>query len=296
MLLPIIGGTGCKYPVQPLLPLLVASLSVIYLGRRFLISSNVPRLSRRNPLSKTLFLPTSHIMAQLTDFRLLSFDVYGTLIDWESGVLAALGDTLNTNNRSDFPRQHLLEVYHELERTQQSKTPSLTYAELLTIIHPQIAAKLELAPPTQESSKEFGQSIGKWPAFPDTVEALRRLSKHYKLVVLSNVDRASFEASNVGPLQGFHFDLVITAQDVGSYKPDSRNFEYMVAKVKAEFGVEKSEILQTAQSQFHDHQPAKAMGIKSSWIVRPGAIMGNRHDEIFDWKFDTLGEMADALD
>ena len=235
-------------------------------------------------------------MSNLTDYRLLSFDVYGTLIDWESGMLAALRHTLDINNRSDFSRQHLLEVYHELESTQQSKTPNLTYAELLTTIHPQIAAKLGLPPLTVEESEKFGQSVGEWPAFPDTVDALRRLSKYYKLVVLSNVDRQSFAATNAGPLQGFQFDLVITAQDVGSYKPDLRNFEYMTEKVKEQFGVEKSEILQTAQSQFHDHHPAKAIGIKSSWIVRPGAIMGNRDQEVYDWKFDTLGDMADALE
>ncbi|KAJ9635493.1 hypothetical protein H2199_008496 [Coniosporium tulheliwenetii] len=235
-------------------------------------------------------------MSNLIDYRLLSFDVYGTLVDWESGILAALQPTLDANNRTDFSRQQLLDVYHELEVAQQSKTPDLNYAELLATIHPQIAAKLGLAPPTAEESEKFGQSIGEWPAFPDTVDALRRLSKHYKLVVLSNVDRKSFAATNAGPLQGFKFDLVISAQDVGSYKPDPRNFEYMIKEVKERFGVEKSEILQTAQSQFHDHHPAKEMGIKSSWIVRPGTTMGNRDNAVYDWKFDTLGDMADALE
>lgn len=235
-------------------------------------------------------------MAHLNDFSLLSFDVYGTLVDWESGVVDALQPLLKTNDSPSFSRKELLEVYHELEKAQQSKTPDMTYAQLLTTIHPQIATRLGLERPTTQSSETFGESIGRWPAFPDTVEALRRLSKTYKLVVLSNVDRESFAKTNAGPLQGFHFDLVVTAQDVGSYKPALRNFEYMLEKVKAEFGIDKNEVLQTAQSQFHDHHPAKEIGIKSSWIERSGSIMGNREQEVSDWKFDTLEQMADAVE
>ncbi|KAF4785485.1 haloacid dehalogenase [Colletotrichum scovillei] len=238
-------------------------------------------------------------MASLKDFRVLTFDVYGTLIDWETGALAALQPLLEANNRAgDFTRKHLLDTYHECEAAQQAKTPDLPYAQLLTTIHPQIAAKLGLtsSPPSAEASKAFGDSVGSWPAFPDTVDALRRLGKYYKLVVLSNVDRTSFALSNAGPLAGVPFDLIVTAQDVGSYKPDQRNFTYMLREVKERFGVEKERVLQTAQSQFHDHHPAEEAGIKSSWIVRPGAVMGNRDREVFDWKFDTLGEMADALE
>ncbi|KAL0942641.1 haloalkanoic acid [Colletotrichum truncatum] len=235
-------------------------------------------------------------MTSLKDFRVLTFDVYGTLIDWEGGVLAALQPLLDENKRTDFTRKHLLDVYHKYEAKQQSKTPDLPYHQLVATIHPQIAEDLGLAAPTAEASKAFGDSVGRWPAFPDTVDALRRLSKFYKLVVLSNVDRESFSRSNAGPLEGVPFDLIITAQDVGSYKPDQRNFSYMLQKVKETFGVEKDQVLQTAQSQFHDHHPAKEAGIKSSWIVRPGATMGNRDVEIYDWKFDTLGEMADALE
>ncbi|OHE97952.1 haloacid dehalogenase [Colletotrichum orchidophilum] len=236
-------------------------------------------------------------MASLKDFRVLTFDVYGTLIDWETGVLTALQPLLDDNKRTDFSRKQLLDAYHECEVKQQSATPGLPYSQLLTAIHPQIAAKLGLASaPSAEASKAFGNSVGDWPAFPDTVDALRRLGTHYKLVVLSNVDRASFALSNAGPLAGVPFDLVITAQDVGSYKPDQRNFEYMLREVKEKFGVERQQVLQTAQSQFHDHHPAQEAGIKSSWIVRPGAVMGNRDREVYDWKFDTLGLMADSLE
>ncbi|KAJ9156612.1 Haloacid dehalogenase [Pleurostoma richardsiae] len=235
-------------------------------------------------------------MAKLSDFRLLCFDVYGTLIDWEGGMLAALQPLLETNKSVSYSRQQLLELIYELEPEQQKEAPGMRYSEVLTAIHPRIAARLGLASPSADESRAFGQSVGKWPAFPDTVDALRRLAKHYKLVVLSNVDRQSFAATNAGPLQGVPFDLIVTAEDVGSYKPDPRNFEHMLEKVKEKFGVEKHQVLQTAQSQFHDHHPARAAGIKSSWIVRPGAVMGNRDHEVFDWKFNTLGEMADAVE
>ncbi|KAI0597964.1 HAD-like domain-containing protein [Biscogniauxia sp. FL1348] len=234
-------------------------------------------------------------MAKLTDFDVLSFDVYGTLIDWETGIVTSLQPLLDSNNAS-FSREKLLDVVHECERTQQAATPTLLYHELLRTIHPQIADKLGLPEPSPDQSEAFGASVGSWPAFPDTVDALKRLGKHYKLVIISNVDLVSFAKSNEGPLAGVKFDMIVTAQDVGSYKPDLRNFQYMVKKVQEEFGVPKERILQTAQSQFHDHHPAKAMGMYSSWIVRPGAIMGNRDSPVYDWKFDTLGEMADALE
>lgn len=234
-------------------------------------------------------------MTQLSDYRALSFDVYGTLIDWEGGILAAFQPTLDKNN-AQFSRKQLLTVYHELEREQQNKTPEMPYHQLLTTVHPQFANRLGLATPSQEESNQFGESVGSWPAFTDTVDALKRLSKHYKLVVLSNVDRESFAKSNAGSLEGFPFDLVITAQDVGSYKPDLRNFEHMLKTVKSTFNIEPSRVLQTAQSQFHDHHPASKIGIKSAWIERPGATMGNLSDNIYDWRFDTLGDMAEALE
>ena len=236
-------------------------------------------------------------MARISDFRVLTFDVYGTLIDWETGVFDSLQPLLAANNAtSTLSRQQLLDVYHECEMAQQAKTPGMKYHQLLSTVHPHVAAKLGLPAPTPEQDAAFGASVGRWPAFPDTVDALTRLGKHYKLVVLSNVDRESFAESNAGPLGGVPFDAVITAEDVGSYKPDPRNFEYMLREVKEKFGVDKGQVLQTAQSQYHDHHPARKQGIRSSWIVRPGSIMGNRDDVVYDWKFDTLGDMADALE
>ena len=235
-------------------------------------------------------------MSKLTDFKLLSFDVYGTLIDWERGALTALEPLLHKSSNVTLDQKHILEILHEIESALEKVHPDWRYSQILTAVHPQLCSQLGLEQPTQQESEQFGASVGSWPAFPDTVAALKRLSKTYTLVVLSNVDNDSFAAGNAHGLEGFQFDAVYTAQDIGSYKPDLKNFEYMLSHVKRKFGVDKEHVLQTAQSQFHDHHPALEMRIKSAWIYRPGAVMGNRDDPVWTWKFDTLGEMADAVD
>ncbi|CAI7631580.1 unnamed protein product [Penicillium crustosum] len=206
-------------------------------------------------------------MASLSDYRLLSFDVYGTLIDWETGTLNGFKPLMEASGIHPT-RSQILDAYYECERVQQSMTPKMKYADLVATIYPQMAARLGLPEPTLEQSTAFGKSVRNWPAFPDTIDALKRLKNHFKLVCLSNVDIDSFKGSNAGSLEGFPFDLVITAE----------------------------EVIQTAQSQFHDHHAARELGIRSSWIVRPGSIMGNLDEHIYDWKFDTLGDMADAVE
>jgi 2-haloalkanoic acid dehalogenase type II len=237
-------------------------------------------------------------MSKLADFKLLSFDVYGTLIDWERGCFDAFQPMLKKSKREDIDPKEILKVCHAVQVPEQARNPGLKYSQLLTVIHPAMCKELNLQEPTKEESEAFGASVHSWPAFPDSVSALQRLSKVYKLVVLSNVDNDSFLANRKAStgLQGFEFDAIYTAEDIGSYKPSLKNFEFMLKKVKEDFGVEKNEVLQTAQSQFHDHHPCNEMGIKSSWIFRPGAIMGNRDDPVWNWKFDTLGEMADAVE
>ncbi|KAF2751081.1 putative 2-haloalkanoic acid dehalogenase [Sporormia fimetaria CBS 119925] len=237
-------------------------------------------------------------MSKLTSFRLLSFDVYGTLIDWETGFITALHPILTRNNKSDISRQTILSTCVELESAQQKKTPDMLYSDLLTTIHPELCLRLGCATPTSEESAAFGKSIKNWPAFPDTLGALYKLRKYFKLVVLSNVDNESFQSSLKGPLKDFPFDAVITAQDIGSYKPDLRNFEYMLRIVGSTFGVSKEEVLQTAQSQYHDHKPCRSLGIKGAWIDREGAVCGNVGvgEEVWDWRFGTLGEMAGEVE
>ena len=235
-------------------------------------------------------------MSKLTDYKLLSFDVYGTLIDWETGILKGL-EPLTSQLLKPLSKKEILDIHLTLEDAQQQSNPTMLYYQVLATVYPQFAEKIGAKTPTKEEAEHYGAQIGSWPAFPDTVDALKRLSKFYKLVVLSNVDRESFakSVSNPAGFDGFKFDKTFTAQDVGSYKPDLRNFEYMLKTVKEDFEVEKAQVLQTAQSQHHDHRPAKKMGIKSVWIERRGT-MGNKDEAIFDWKFETMGDMADAVE
>jgi 2-haloacid dehalogenase len=137
-------------------------------------------------------------------------------------------------------------------------------------------------------NERFGASIGDWPPFPDTIEALRALRSRYRLVILSNVDRGGFRATD--RRLGVTFDAVYTAQDIGSYKPDARNFAYLIERL-ADDGFQKPDILHVAQSLFHDHAPANAIGLASAWIDRrhgatgwgatPPPPQGVRHDFCF---------------
>lgn len=151
----------------------------------------------------------------------------------------------------------------------------------------------------------FGQSIGAWPLFPDTLPALTTLSTHFALTVLSNVDRASF-AHTQRALEGppspgarrFAFAGVYTAEDAGAYKPDPRARAYALRRVEAELGVRRGEVLVVAGSVAHDIRPAREMGLGTAWIARRGSVIGWDEEEgrRAMWTFGTLGEMAEAVE
>ena len=233
---------------------------------------------------------------KLSDFKALTFDCYGTLIDWETGIWGALQPLLQANDHK-VSRDAALAVFGKLEPEQEHETPGLLYRELLTKVHAKIARAWNIeTTPTLDLA--FGNSVPDWPAFPDTVEALAYLKRHYKLVILSNVDRQSFAGAN--KRLGVTFDAICTAEDVGSYKPDPRNFEYLLREA-AKLGLGKADILHTAQSLYHDHVPAEAMGIARCWINRrgdtgtgSGANSPVAHMPKLDFQFPTLGAMAAA--
>ena len=206
---------------------------------------------------------------RLQDFKALTFDCYGTLIDWESGILAAFGPwRKRTGVTADDNR--LLELFAEAESRIQAEQPAILYPDALALGLQRIGEKLN-APATAEETREFGQSVKDWPAFPDSAAALAYLKQHYKLVVLSNIDRASFAHSN--KKLGVTFDAVVTAQDVGSYKPAPAHFEVGLETL-AKMGVPKDKILHTAQSLFHDHVPGKKIGLTTMWINRRAGKSG----------------------
>lgn len=235
---------------------------------------------------------------KLTDFKALTFDCYGTLIDWESGVYTA-SQALRTVGRLNISRDEQLEAFARHESPVQQEVPDRLYNDVLTEVHKRMADDLGVSGLTEEDHRRFGESVPYWPAFEDSAEALRRLQKHFKLVIVSNVHRAGFAASN--RRLGVEFDHIITAEDVGSYKPTPRNYEVMVEDL-AKMGIEKQEILHTAESLYHDHWRCGEMGITRAWIYR-------RHDqEGFgntrpvesevkpEYVFHSLAEMADAVE
>lgn len=231
----------------------------------------------------------------LTDFNTLTFDCYGTLIDWETGICTALQPLL-AKVGMPLSRNATLEAFGLAEAAQEAETPRMIYSDILTEVHRRLAKTWD-ATMTEEEHRRFGASVADWPAFPDSREALAYLKQHYKLVILSNVDRVSFAGSNCR--LGVTFDAICTAQDIGSYKPDLANFEYMLRHL-ATIGVGKADILHTAQSLFHDHVPAKRMGLASAWIDRRhdqsgwGATPEPAEQGRYDFRFESLGTMAEA--
>ncbi|KAH9478290.1 hypothetical protein JR316_0008743 [Psilocybe cubensis] len=324
---------------------------------------------------------------KLTDHKILIFDVYGTLADWESGIHNALKPLLERYPASKtWSRQEALTAFGSVESDLQVQYPEMIYSELLAKVHERLEDRLKAqsgvassenpflapgeaevtsgagagssgsagaetqaaaaSPGSDDEHKAFGASIQNWTIFPDTCAALQRLAKHFKLVVLSNVDRDSFRHTHAllseGPTRDtitsdirtytypdpnpdrfWHpqeakgskspFTLIVTAQDVGCYKPALGGFRAILEYAKAHpelFGdLElaegedvKEKALSVAQSIPHDHVAAKNIGMRSVWIDRQSAVTcnvdpdGPGAKEKWSWKFETLGEMADAVE
>ena len=230
---------------------------------------------------------------QLSEFKALSFDCYGTLIDWETGLGKALGPLIE---RSGTDLDRLLESFGRLEHELEEEHPGLRYSELLERVHQRLSTELGLEP-DPAAALAFGNSVGDWPAFPDVPEVLGYLKRHFRLIILSNVDKASFARSN--ERLGVEFDAILTAEEIGSYKPALRNFEYLLERL-GEQGIAKGELLHVAQSLFHDHVPANRMGIASAWIDRRHGKAGSGATPLpdpmprFNFRFTSLGELAAA--
>ena len=239
-------------------------------------------------------------MPRLTDYRALTFDCYGTLIDWEVGIWDALQPLILNNPGSDLPREIALGAFARGESRQQQATPDLPYPELLSRVHRAIAETFGLES-RRDLDAAFGDSVPQWPAFPDSADGLRLLCRHYKLVILSNVHRGGIAAST--RKLGVEFDAVYTAQDIGSYKPADANFAYLLAHLKSDLGLDRSRILHVAQSLYHDHAPANRFGIANAWIDRQRLSEGGswgataRMETIpsTDFVYFTIGEMAEAV-
>ncbi len=238
--------------------------------------------------------------SKLTEFPVMSFDCYGTLIDWETGIWDALQPLLMANHRDDIGRAQALAAFGRHETEQEGEHPALRYSEILKRVHRDMADEFHLHT-SDEMDNAFGYSVPLWPAFADAAESLRVLKRHFKLVILSNVDHDSFAASN--QKLGVEFDAIYLAEDIGSYKPDPSNFEYLLEHVDADFGEGADRLLHTAQSLMHDHEPANEFGIANCWIDRQrlsesgdwGATKPVDEWPSVDFQFFSLAELAGAV-
>jgi putative hydrolase of the HAD superfamily len=233
----------------------------------------------------------------LTTFKALSFDCYGTLIDWETGIAAVLAPWAREQGL-ELSDDELLLAYGGNEAAVQQEAPATLYPDVLATAFRRMSEDLG-RPVSDEWAQRLGASVPDWPAFPDSADALSRLRTHYQLIILSNVHRDGFAGSN-RRLRG-DFAAIITAEDVGGYKPAENHFRALDTTL-LELGVERSELLHVAQSLFHDHVPAKREQLPSAWINRRhdhpgwGATPEPSGEWSYDLEFPSMGAFADAVD
>ena len=325
--------------------------------------SSAPNKRLTSPIIKSIALqsPSASEISnmKLTEHRALIFDVYGTLVDWESAIHDALVPVF-----PDFSREKILVSYAGVEGILQTQFQGTPYSKILELAYRQLSTassgvtmagvaegelrkeqpaptsdvKEESAPPSpSDDAKRFGRSIPDWKPFPDTIDALHRLKKHFALVVLSNVDDRSFSGTHEKlcspdyPGSAYRtitpdspFSLVLTAQQVGAYKPDPLMLESALKQLSANpdpslpsnpsVRVDASEVLVVANSICHDVIPAMQHNLHSVWISRHGVNSIGSDSNVAarysdkegataedgeypcTWRYETLGRMADAVE
>lgn len=234
---------------------------------------------------------------KLSDFKALTFDTYGTLIDWETGIYNGLIPLVERAGLVERSKDQILETFAKHEADQQTQTPAMVYMQLLGVVYRRLAKEWGVKV-SEEEANTFGASVPDWPEFNDSAVALAYLKQHFKLFTLTNCDRLSYRGSNLR--LRIQWDGIFTAQDVGSYKPDPRNFEYMLARLKEDWGLAPGDILHTAQSLFHDHAPGNHFGLACAWIDRRhsqegwGATMPPPGTPKYDFKFNSMMDLVRA--
>jgi len=204
-------------------------------------------------------------MLRLDDFEVLTFDCYGTLIDWETGICRALEPVFAAHG-AEWAPERVLELFGELE-AEAERGEYREYRAVLGAVLEGLGARLGFRPAAAEVAA-FSGSVGDWPAFPDSHAALTRLQTRYRLVPITNCDDDLFAGS--AERLGITFDDVVTAQQAGAYKPDERPFRLAFERV----GVPRERILHVAQSLWHDHVTAQRLGLTSVWINRRAGRSG----------------------
>ncbi len=231
----------------------------------------------------------------ITDRKVMTFDVVGTLIDFETGILDYMRGKAAGRSLTD---QAILEAYAVAEHHQHHETPRLPFPSMMAPMYREMAATLGLAN-TEDDVQGFRLSIPRWPAFPDSVAALKRLRQRFHLVAMTNSD--NWALSHFATTLDLPFDDLVTAEMVGWNKPDPQVFAYVRGRLSKE-GYGFDDILHVAQSQYHDIAVAKSLGYHTCWIERrkgkPGAggtpTVANA--AVPNYHFTSLAELADAVE
>ncbi|MFZ3342875.1 MAG: haloacid dehalogenase type II [Terriglobales bacterium] len=198
-------------------------------------------------------------------FTTISFDCYGTLIDWEAGILPELRGVLGRHGHA-LTDAAILELYGEFEAAAESGAYQ-SYREVLQSVVRAFSARLGFTPAPADITS-LSESVAAWPPFPDTVAALRQLKKRYRLAVISNIDDDLFMQTRKH--LEVEFDAAITAEQARSYKPSLNNFELALNRL----AIRTEHLLHVGQSIFHDILPARWLGISTVWVNRQSARPG----------------------
>lgn len=228
---------------------------------------------------------------QLRGFKVLTFDVVGTLVDFERGMLDYLRSAVPGAAVSDA---QFLDAYRQARKDPEV----IAYPDDLERVWHAIAPGLGL-PDSEALARGFRDSVARWPAFPDAVAALQRLRRHFKLVTMTNAQ--SWALAHLSATLEHPFDLLLSADDALCEKPDPRYFAYARGRIESTWGYRQADNLHVAQSQYHDIGIAKQLGIATCWIERRHGQKGSGGTiesalTTPDFHFHTLAELADAVD
>jgi len=228
-------------------------------------------------------------MLDFNRFEILTFDCYGTLINWEAGILPALHAVLTSHGKTT-DEANLLKLYGDFEQRAEQGT-FRPYRQVLESVVRQLGNEFGFTP-TAEEARSLPDSLPNWHPWPDTVEALRRLKTRFRLAIFSNVDDDLFAATR--PQLGVEFDEVVTAQQARAYKPSLKLFELGLSRINAP----AHRILHVGQSIYHDVVPAQALGLATVWVNRPSARPGvgavKAANATPDLTVESLSELAEV--
>jgi len=256
--------------------------------------------------------PSTPESKPLSSHKALSFDVYGTIVQWEAGIhphLLKLTKHLPASSplRAPWPpnlagSQHLvqpnplIEAFKKYESKYCAVQPAMNFEELTRQSYRDLARELG-AEVVEEDAEAAALSPGSWPAWPDSAAAMRRLGERYKLVALTNSSKRAIDAVLSGPLKDVKFDAVYFAEEIGAYKPSPKNFEYLIEGVKREFGVEKEDLLHVAHGFETDQVSAERFDIAHVWVERGVDNRGEASKEMKRMRVvPTLQALADEVE